>query len=135
MIGDGASPASRPSDVLVETSKTHKEPIQPPVMEQPLCSPIVQSVRTTDHPRVEDRTTHHATEQCPPFISPSISTLDATLAHWGTIILREISSFCDDISSQMTRLHDCMARLEDIVTCIYPAPVAQVVKPLLIYYL
>ena len=99
-----------------------------------------------EHPGVEDRTTYHATEQCPPFVSPNISTSDATLAHWGATILREISSFRDDISSQMTRLRDDissqmtrledrMTRLEDIVTRTYPAPVAEVVKLLLFYYL
>ena len=41
MTGDGAPPSSGPSDVPVETSETHEEPIQPPVMEQLICSPVV----------------------------------------------------------------------------------------------
>ncbi|XP_044482692.1 uncharacterized protein LOC123209040 [Mangifera indica] len=117
-------------------------------MEQPICSPVVQSPRTTDHPGLEDHpsveehpgvedcTTHHTTEQCPSFVSPSIFTSDATLTHWGATILREILSFhddissqmtrlCDDVSSQITRFEDRMTCLKDIVTRTYPASVAQ----------
>ncbi|XP_044492775.1 uncharacterized protein LOC123216432 [Mangifera indica] len=124
---DGAPPSSRHSDVPVETSETREEPIQTPVIEQHVCSPVVQSPRTTDHPRVEE---HPTVDE-----HPSVED-HTTLAHWGATILREISSFRDDISSQMTRLRDDiysqmtrledrMTRLEDIVTRIYSAPVVE----------